>query len=73
MFASPDNSRTIHIQTGTSVVLEGTPDPDTYERYDSIDISDDNRILMIGKAPIDSAAEFDAIFDTVFESIEISE
>jgi len=69
VFASPDNSMTIHIVEGDAPFPEATPDPAIYERWEWIHLSSDMTITVIGEAPIEAKDEFDVIFDGVVQSV----
>jgi hypothetical protein len=72
VFASPDNSMTIHIVEGEYVIPEGTPDPNTYERRSQLQLSDAMLLTIFGQAPIEAQADFNVIFDSVLDSIVLT-
>jgi hypothetical protein len=72
VFASPDNTMTIHIVEGDAPFPEATPDPAIYERWEQVALADSVTITVIGETPLEAQNEFDALFDSVVASIEDS-
>jgi hypothetical protein len=69
VFASPDNSMTIHIVEGEYPSIESTRDPNIYERRTSRRLSDTTLLTIFGQASIEAQDEFNTLFDTVLNSI----
>jgi hypothetical protein len=69
VFASPDNSMTIHIVEGEYVIPASTPDPNIYERRTQLQLSENILLTIFGQAPIEAQDEFNTMFDSVLDSI----
>jgi len=69
-FASPDDEMTITLSELDIPVEECTPDPNMYERRESV-TNNDLRIYSAGCAPVEQRHAFDEIYDNVLESITV--
>jgi hypothetical protein len=67
--ATDDRHCWIKISEEPFAIAEGTPDPNYYERMDTVDFLDKSLYLW-GHCPIEEREAFDAIYQQVMESIQ---
>ena len=70
VFASTDDSMWIKVSESPIGIPEGTPDPNIYERFETIEI-DSTKVYTQGQSPIEKRETFDEIYQHVLDSIEI--
>lgn len=70
VFASPDDEMWIKVSEIPIGIPEGTPDPNIYERLETLEI-EGSKIYTQGRSPIEKREIFDEIYQHVLDSIEI--